>query len=64
MVTKSELEAQNAHLLSEVARLTGEQADKPEHSPAQLAAAEIAGLKAHIELLDREAMANVPSPGL
>jgi len=64
MATKSELEAENAALLSEVSRLTAANTDKPKHSPAQLAAAEVAGLKARIDLLEREAMANATSSGL
>lgn len=63
MATKSELEAENKRLLSEVDRLTADlkaaTSPAPKHSPAELAEARIAGLKARVSLLEREAQASV-----
>jgi len=64
MATKAELEAENERLSSEVERLTsdlGATSPTPKHSPAELAAAEIAGLKARINLLERESVTSGPS---
>ncbi len=67
MATKTELEADNKRLSSEVERLTRDLfavTPTPKHSPAELSAAEIAGLKARINLLERESAASSPSGSL
>ena len=67
MATKAELEADNKRLSSEVERLTSDSSavqSAPKHSPAELAAAEIAGLKARINLLERETAAYSPISSL
>ena len=65
MATKTELEVDNKRLSSEVERLAGaldaSSPSAPKHSHAEVAAAEIAGLKARINLLEREA--DTRSPG-
>jgi len=61
MVTKSELEADNKRLSSEVDKLTADlkvaTSPTPKQSPAKLAEAKIAELKARVNLLEREAKA-------
>ena len=61
MVTKSELEADNKRLLSEVDRLAADleaaNSPAPKQPPAKLAEAKIAELKARVNLLEREAKA-------
>lgn len=63
MATKSELESENKRLLSEVARLTADLKSAtstiPKHTPAELAVAKIAELKARVNLLEREAQVPV-----
>lgn len=65
MVTKSELQIENARLLSEVDRLTADlesaKSTVPKHSPAKLAEARIAELNARVDLLEREVKAKPPT---